>query len=145
MSTLGFRIARIALALGIAAACWACNAPFIPIPPPGQAATFTSALVSDVDGGQKTAWVAHGPPNKYAAKARFYVFDWSRMAGVIAEAIDDGSFSSPPMDGAEGDTVAISYETPAGALSKDVCFQLTTGTALNKDNVPSAPQVACPF
>lgn len=154
MSTLRFRIARIALALGVAAAVWACNAPFIPIPPPGQTATFTSELISDGDGGQKTVWLAHGPANKYAAlaagpgalHARFFVFDTTRMVGVIAEAFDDGSFTSPPMDGTEGDTVAISYETAAGAHSMDVCFQLTTTTVMlpKNKNVPSAPEVPCP-
>jgi hypothetical protein len=144
MNKLWLRLARLALALGVAAACWACNAPFIPIPPPGETATFTSELVSDGAGGQKTVWIAHGPPNMYAALGRFFIFDTNRMAGVIAMAVADGSFTSPPMDGAELDSVDINYETADGKFSMDVCFQLTTTTEMRpKDkNVPSAP--LCP-
>jgi hypothetical protein len=145
MNKLWPRLARLALALGVAAACWACNAPFIPIPPPGQTATFTSELVSDGAGGQKTVWTAHGPPNNDAALARFFVFDDNRMAGVIAEAVADGSFTSPRMDGAEGDRVEINFETPAGAVSTPVCFQLTANTVIPPGNtVPSAPRCPVP-
>jgi hypothetical protein len=137
------RLARLAAALGVAAACWACNAPFIPIPPPGQTATFTSALVSDGAGGQKTVWVAHGPPDKDAAFARFFVFDRELKAGVITTAAADGSFNSPPMDGTENDHVDINFETPAGGVSVPVCFVLTTNTVLvppPNGTTPSAPQ-----
>jgi hypothetical protein len=140
MKTYRLRIARLVLALGVAAACWACNAPFIPIPPPGQVATFTSALVSDGNGGQKTVWVAHGPPNKDAARARFYIFDENQKAGVIAEAADDGSFDSRPMDGDLNDFVDIKFETPAGGLTMDVCFKLTTDTVTEpRSKLPTAP------
>ncbi|HVU51308.1 MAG TPA: hypothetical protein VHL80_11510 [Polyangia bacterium] len=144
MTNLGLRLARLALALvGVAAVCWACNAPFIPIPPPGQTATFTSALVADGDGGTKTVWIAHGPPNPNAAFAHFDVFDADRMAGVIAEARDDGSFDSPPMDGTEGDRVLIHFEPKKGPSSMDVCFTLTTGTEVREhETQPSAP--LCP-
>jgi hypothetical protein len=125
MTRLRLRIARLALALGAAALCWACNAPFIPVPPPGQTTSFTSALVSDGAGGQKTVWIAHGEPFKDASLARFYVFDTNRMAGVIAEAAADGSYTSPPLDGAKDDRVDISYEQPGGAVSASTCFQLT--------------------
>ncbi len=145
MNRLWLRMARLALALGVAAACWACNAPFIPIPPPGQTATFTSALVADDAGAPKTVWIAHGPANQYASLARFFVFNKDRMTGVIAEAAADGSFDSPPMDGAEGDNVDINFETVKGAFSPEVCFQLTTTTEMRPkdDNVPSAPK--CPL
>jgi hypothetical protein len=145
MNRLWLRTARLTLALGVAAACWACNAPFIPIPPPGQTATFTSALVADDAGVPRTVWIAHGPANQFASRARFFVFDTNRMAGVIAEAAADGSFDSPPMDGTEGDEVDIKFETVQGASSTDVCFQLTTTTVLTpEDNgVPSAPK--CPL
>ena len=53
MNKLRLRLLRLAVALGAFALCWACNAPFIPIPPPGQTTSFTSALVSDGAGGQK--------------------------------------------------------------------------------------------
>jgi hypothetical protein len=146
MTNLGFRLhlARLALALvGVAAVCWACNAPFIPIPPPAQTATFTSALVADEDGGMKTVWIAHGPPNRGSANSLFSVFDRDRMAGVIAQAPADGSFDSPPFDGTEGDNVNIWFETPAGGVTHPVCFLLSTETEIQKDSgLPSARR--CP-
>ena len=142
MNRLWLRIARLALTLGVAAACWSCNAPFIPIPPPAQTATFTSALVADDAGLPRTVWIAHGPANEFAHNARFFVFDTNRMAGVIAQAAADGSFDSPPMDGTAGDSVDINFETVQGALSPEVCFQLTTTTEMRPEdgNVPSAPK-----
>jgi hypothetical protein len=134
MNRLRLRIARIALALGVAALCWACNAPFIPIPPPGRTASFSSQLVPDGSGGQKTVWTAHGDAYKPASFARIFVFDTDRGAGVIAQALADGSYASPPMDGTAGDRIDISFETPASALSMSVCFLLVDG--------PSAP--VCP-
>src|SRR5882724_2469110 len=127
MNKLRLRIARIALALGVAALAWACNAPFIPIPPPGRTASFSSQLVPDGAGGQKTVWVAHGGAYQPASFARIFVFDTERSAGVIALAAADGSYTTPPMDGVAGDRVEISYETPAFEVSARVCFQLMDG------------------
>jgi hypothetical protein len=140
MTSLRRRLTRLALALGVAALCWACNAPFIPVPPP-QTVTFTSALVADDAGTTRTVWVAHGPAYPYAALHLAYVFDVNFGAGVIAEVAGDGSFTSPPMDGNEGDHVEISFETAAGALTPSVCFQLTTAVQ-STPNGPSAP--LCP-
>ena len=127
MNKLRLRIARIALALGVAALCWACNAPFIPIPPPGRTASFSTQLVPDGAGGQKTVWIAHGEAYAPASFARIFVFDTDRGAGVIAQALADGSYTSPPMDGVALDRVEISYETPAFEVSARVCFQLMDG------------------
>jgi hypothetical protein len=129
MRTLRLRIARLAAALGVAALCWACNAPFIPIPPPGHTQSFSSELVSDGAGGQKTVWIARGDAYEPAASALFFVFDSNRGAGVIAQAMTDGSYVSPALDGALGDRVEISFETPSGAVSDKVCFQLMVGPA----------------
>jgi hypothetical protein len=135
------RFARLVLVIASAALVWACNAPFIPVTPPGETATFPSALVADGNGGQKTVWTAHGPAAANVAYARFYVFDASRGAGVIAQAMSDGSYTTPPMDGAMGDRVEISYETLAGALSARTCFLLTTEVQPTAGG-PSAPR--CP-
>ncbi|HEV3031197.1 MAG TPA: hypothetical protein VG319_06115 [Polyangia bacterium] len=134
MNKLRPRIARIALALGVAALAWACNAPFIPIPPPGRTASFSSQLVPNGAGGQKTVWIAHGDAYQPASFAHIFVFDTDRSAGVIAQAAADGSYTAPPMDGMAGDRVEISFETPGFVLSTSVCFQLVDG--------PSAP--VCP-
>jgi hypothetical protein len=143
MKLLHKRLARLGIALGTAALCWACNAPFIPVPPPGETATFTSALVAGGDGGQKTIWFAHGPANRDMASSRVYVFDRTFGSGVIAQAAADGSYTSPPMDGNMGDLVDISYETPAGVLSGSLCLSLTEETMVTSDG-PTAPRVTCP-
>jgi hypothetical protein len=132
MKNLRLRLARLAAVLGVAALCWACNAPFIPVPPPGQTASFTSALVSDGAGGQKTVWIAHGPPNSGTPYALFFVFDMTRGAGVIAKAAADGSYASPPMDGAMNDRVEIQYETQQGVVSDTACFVLVEGAQAPK-------------
>jgi hypothetical protein len=132
MTTLRLRLARIALALGIAAACWACNAPFIPIPPPQQTTSFRSEIVTDGTGAQKTIWYAHGDANPNTSQARVLVFNSTIGKGVIAEAADDGSYDSQAFDGTKNDRIEISFETPAGALSGSACFLLTS-------DVPSAP------
>ena len=67
------RLLKLATLLGAFTVLWACNAPFIPVPPPG--ASFTSALVDDGAGGQKTVWVTHGLPSTNAAGAYFYIFN----------------------------------------------------------------------
>lgn len=127
MKRLRLRITRLVLALGLVSIVWACNAPFIPVPPPGQTASFTSALVTDGAGAQKTVWMAHGPANADAAFARFFVFNTARGAGVITLAGADGHYDAPPMDGSEGDPVEISYERASGTRSAPVCFQLELG------------------
>jgi hypothetical protein len=132
MTHLRLRIARLVLALGATAAVWACNAPFIPVPPPGH--EFTKALVADGMGGQKTVWTAHGQPFDEAPFARVNVFEAARGVGVIGLAAADGSYTSPPFEGTEGDRIEVSYETPAGSLSDRFCFLLVEG----------APAPTCP-
>jgi hypothetical protein len=127
-SRLGLRLGRLALALGLASIVWACNAPPIPVPPPSQTASFTSALVDDGAGGQKTVWVAHGAPGQATAFARVSVFDVMQGQGVIGVAMPDGSYDSPQFDGTRGDRVQISYEPTNGEHSVDVCFQLIEST-----------------
>ena len=63
MNALRRRILRLATLLGALTVVFACNAPFIPVPPPG--ATFTSELTDDGMGGQKTIWTTHGLPSSH--------------------------------------------------------------------------------
>lgn len=128
LSRLHLRLARLAAALGLVTALWACNAPFIPVPPPGQT-SFTAELVSDGAGGQKTVWITSGGPDEHAALARFFVFDTERGLGVIAVAMPDGSYQAPAMDGTMGDHVQIFYETPKGDFSQQICVVLQSGAA----------------
>jgi hypothetical protein len=126
MNGLRLRIARLAVALGVVSLIWACNAPFIPVPPPGQV-SFMSSLVSDGQGGMKTVWIGTGPMNNKAILARFFLFDVQRNAGVIAAGKTDGSYVSPPFDGTMGDHVEISFETSDGDLSGTACVVLQPG------------------
>jgi hypothetical protein len=144
MTRLRTRIARLTLALTGCAVVWSCNAPFIPVPPPGQTTTFSSELVTDGQGGQKTVWVAHGPAYMAASFARVNVFDSTRSAGVITVAMSDGSYTSQPFDGTMGDRVEISfYEPQSGMVTAGVCFQLTEQTVTTPTG-PSAPRCPSP-
>ena len=135
MNALRRRFLKFTTLLGAVALLWACNAPFIPVPPPG--ATFTSQLVDDGAGGQKTVWITHGLPADNAAFAYYYVFNETQQHGIIAVAGADGTFTGRPMDGTMGDHVRIAYETPSGTQSDSICLLLTTEVAGS-----SAP--ACP-
>jgi hypothetical protein len=122
------RLTRLAAALGLVSALWACNAPFIPVPPPG--ASFTSEAVADGAGGMKTVWVTTGAPYPQAAMARFYIYDVQHATGVIALAAADGTYRAPALDGTAGDQVEIFYETPTGQPSPLFCVLLLEGPDL---------------
>jgi hypothetical protein len=126
MNALRRKLLKLATLLCAFTVLWACNAPFIPVPPPG--ATFTSELVDDGAGGQKTVWITHGLPSSNAAFAYFYVINDNLVprAGIIAVAGADGSFTGMPLDGTMGDHIRISYQTPAGDQSDSICLLLTT-------------------
>jgi hypothetical protein len=94
------------------------------VPPPG--ASFTSELVDDGMGGQKTEWTTHGLPSSNAANAYFFIFNDNTKTGVIVVARPDGTYDSPPFDGMMNDRVRISYETPDGDQSDRICLLLTT-------------------
>jgi len=130
------RLLKLATLLSAFTILWACNAPFIPVPPPG--ASFSSALVDDGAGGQKTVWVTHGLPSENAAFAYFYIFNDRTKDGVITVAGADGSYAAPALDGMLNDHIRIAYETPAGAQSDSICLLLTT------DVSPAGSAPACP-
>jgi hypothetical protein len=125
MNAMRRRLARLATLLGAVALLWACNAPFIPVPPPG--ASFTSQMVDDGAGGQKTIWVTHGLPSETAAGAWFYIVNANTQRGVIVVADPDGTYDAPAFDGVMGDRVRISYQSPTGDVYSDsICLLLTT-------------------
>jgi hypothetical protein len=132
--TLRRRLARLAVAIAAVGAVWACNAPFIPVPPPG-AITFTPETVPDAAGGEKTVWITQGGANAQASSALFYVLDMDRGSGVIQRANADGSFQAVPMDGTRGDHVRIYYQKPTGENSEDTCKLLIEGP----DPAPACP------
>jgi hypothetical protein len=135
MNRLRFRIARLFATLGVVVLLWACNAPFIPVPPPTMI-SFTSTTLTDTTGTQKTYWITHGGPDANAASARFFVYNEDNQAGVITTAASDGSFTTTPMDGAPGNRVLIYYQPPGGDQSPATCRVITEGVA----DAPSCPQ-----
>lgn len=110
-----------ALGLGVLA----CNAPFIPVPPPEN--IFIQQSLTDGTGVTKTVWIAEGKPDTRAAGAKFFLFNQALGAGVIVEAGGDGTYTAPPLDGAMGDHVFLYYTTPAGMDSEVSCRVLTEG------------------
>ena len=123
---------RVRLALAGALALLACNAPFIPVPPPDN--VFVAQLQTDASGTSKTVWITQGKSDPRAGLAKFFIFNEATGAGVIVDAMADGSYVAKPLDGTRGDRVIISYSTPNGDSSEAVCRQLVEG-----DPAPPCP------
>ena len=137
MNALRRRLFKLATLLGAFTILWACNAPFIPVPPPG--ATFSSELVDDGMGGQKTVWVTHGLGSTNAAFATYYVYNERLLTGIIATAGADGTFTGMPMDGMTNDRIDLSYRTPSGDYSDSLCLLLTTDVGPGGVSAPRCP------
>jgi len=103
----------------------ACIAPILTVPPPGADVAFTSMVITNADGGQKTVWTAQGKPLAAAALATFYLRNEALDDGVFTTARADGSFTAPEMDGTMDDPIKIYYVTPAGDYSASVCVLLS--------------------
>jgi hypothetical protein len=127
-------LGRLTLALACVGVLWACNAPFIPVPPP--AASFTAELLTDNAGGQKTVWITNGHPGTQAASAKFFIYDDNAGDGVIVRANPDGSYQAPPFNGTANDHVFIYYQDDAGDYSEADCRVLMD----NVDPAPLCPQ-----
>jgi hypothetical protein len=96
------RIAVAAAALALVAT--ACYTPSVPLPPPlVQNMAFASGTVADTV-------ILTSPAEPQIGPARFSIFNVSRGTGVIFVANSDGSFTSPPFPGVEGDYIEISYD-----------------------------------
>ena len=123
------RLAKLGALLAGVTLLWACNAPSIPVPPPGVTeVAFAAQQIIDDDGGSRMVWIAtQSRPLAAAASARFYLFDITRGSGIIQMANVDGTFVSGPLEGDAGDRISISYETPEGDLSSSVCMLLVEG------------------
>jgi hypothetical protein len=127
LSPLRRKVWRLAGALGFVCALWACNAPFIPVPPPGV--VFDSQTIQDSSGETRTVWTATGDPDAQAANAKFFLFNNNAGNGIIIRAGGDGSYTTPFFDGNAGDSIYIYFETPAGEDSESVCRSLVAGPA----------------
>lgn len=130
------RLLKLATLLSALTVLWACNAPFIPVPPPG--ASFTTDQLTD-SGGTRTVWITHGLPSTNAGFATYYVFNERLGAGVIATAGADGTFTGIPMDGMLNDHVSLSYRTPGGDYSDSTCLLLTTDVDPSTGSAPRCP------
>jgi hypothetical protein len=115
-------IRRLRGVLALAVCLLACNAPFIPVPPPDNA--FVAQSITDGTGNTRTVWITEGKPDARAGLAKFFIFNNSRGSGVIVDANADGSYTAPPLDGVSGDQIYLYYVTQNGASSETVCRQL---------------------
>ena len=109
-----------------------CTAPSVPLPPPElPALTFTGTTPGVVQ--------IVGKPSDRAADARFYVFDYDTGDGVITQAAHDGSFTSMPFNGNNGNTVQIYFDNKDGDRSQEVCTTLQLNVGLISMVCPSGP------
>jgi hypothetical protein len=113
------------LRIGLAAAvlAWlatACLTPSVPLPPPllGQM-TFAAGATA----GQVT--LQSPPQANTIGAARFTVYNASKQMGVIFESASDGSFTSPPFPGSDGDYIQLSYDKTTGSGSRCTTLHLT--------------------
>ena len=118
-SQLRLLLATLALAGGLATACYT---PSVPLPPPlienMQFATGPAA-------GQV---VLTSPPQPQIGAVRFSVFNESQGVGVIIVSNNDGSFTTPPFAGNDGDYVRVYYER--GTDTAERCTTLRVGATL---------------
>jgi hypothetical protein len=120
------RILGALLCAALLAPAGGCNTPSVPLPPPDIGALrFQPAGTGLVS--------LQGAPSQRHAGARFYAYNQSRGDGVITTAAADGSFTTSPFAGSDGDTVQMYYDTPQGERSQDVCTTLR----LNAGLIPS--------
>ena len=126
-SRLRIWLATAAIALGLATAC---NTPSVPLPPPLLDA------ISFADGGAPGMVVMQGAPSPRHANVRFYIFNRSRNDGVITGAAADGSFTTSPFAGSEGDLVQLYFDSPDGERSQDICTTLQLSGVLVSSSCP---------
>jgi hypothetical protein len=130
MRSLRGRSIRIGTMLLGLTALGSCIAPILTVPPPGATQiTFTSAVITDASGAQKTVWTTEGGSLPQADLATYYVRNRALSDGVFATARADGSFTAPQMDGTANDRIQIYYVTPAGDYSESICVLLTEGSS----------------
>jgi hypothetical protein len=114
---LTLRKLRVWIAASALVAIFACNTPSVPLPPPELPSLgFISAGVGTVS--------LQGMPSQQHAGVRFYVFNQSRGDGVITTAAANGTFTTSPFAGTDGDFVRLYYDSPIGERSQDACVAL---------------------
>jgi hypothetical protein len=106
----------------------ACNSNFIPVPPPGDP-TFEPVTVADAIGAPRQVWQVSGTASEALKNAKVLIFNTSLGLGVIVKATETGTYSSGLFEGAVGDEVELSYETPMSEKSPVICRRLQEGVA----------------
>jgi hypothetical protein len=124
---------RVRLLLPVLVGLWACNAPFIPVPPPDN--VFVQESLTDGSGSSRVVWITQGKPDSRAAGAKFFIYNQALNSGVIIQAGADGSYVAPPLEGTMGDHVFVSYMSPNGDDSEVACRLLVEG-----DPAPECPR-----
>ena len=119
VSQMRILVAALALALGLTTACYT---PSVPLPPPLiEQMTFAASTTP----GTVTL---SSPAASQFGSLRFSVFNASQGMGVIFLSNPDGSFTSPPFPGNDGDYIDVSYELNND--SADRCTTLHLGASL---------------
>jgi hypothetical protein len=97
---------------------YACNSPFIPIPPPNP--TFTASATPG-------EWEVSTSADSRASGARFYIYNASTGSGLIQRAAPDGSMYAYPLQGQAGDHIEIHWEKSITDSSATICRPLGPG------------------
>jgi len=100
---------------------FACNSPFIPIPPPDP--TFTQNSASG-------EWGVSTPADARASGALYYIYNADLGSGLIQKAATDGSMYAYPLQGNAGDRIQIRWERSATESSSTICRPLGQGLVL---------------
>lgn len=100
-----------------------CVTPSVPLPPPDlPALSFASTAKGLVE--------LRGRASARHARVRFAAFNTSRGVGTLVDTQGDGSFTTEPFSGFDGDGIDLSYEL-AGRRSTSFSCTLTAGQPLN--------------
>ena len=97
---------------------FACNSPYIPIPPPNP--TFTESATAG-------EWQVSTPPDSRSIGSRFYIYNATAGSGLIQAAGPDGSMNAYPLQGQVGDHIQIHWERSIVDGSSTICRPLVSG------------------
>jgi hypothetical protein len=101
---------------------FACNSPFIPIPPPNPTFTENAATPGE--------WQVHMPADSRAGGSLYYVYNVTTGSGLIQRASADGSMDAYPLQGQGGDHIEIHWERTIADGSSTICRPLGSGPVL---------------
>lgn len=110
----------VAIASGVSlVVIFACNSPFIPIPPPDP--NFSQESSSG-------EWAVSMPAAQNAIGARYYIYNATLGSGLIQKASEvDGSAYARPLQGQLGDHIYIHWEKDTES-SSTICRPLGIGS-----------------